>query len=219
MTQTITDLHWSELDQLVGHEEVEPDRLERIVSEIRGAGYLSEPVSVTPLGSRWLILDGAHRVASLRRLGCRRVPLQIANNGEWELGGWFHAIPERLWTENLIGTGEKKEWEESGIQIETWTDRRIIRLGWTGKEPDMTGLQKWRYWVTSYMRLCSVRRIPDDQPPIPRSGEWCILHPVLDWTLIRNAVEKGEVFPAGVTRFHFPDRVTGLEIPLEELGY
>jgi L-serine kinase (ADP) len=60
------------IGELRAHEEVEPDKVRRLIRSLTAEGVFVEPVLVAR-GSN-VILNGHHRVAALRALGATRVP-------------------------------------------------------------------------------------------------------------------------------------------------
>lgn len=63
--------------KLRAHEQVCPQRLEQLLAKIKQDGRLKNPIVVDRKTS--VILDGHHRVESLRRLGCRVVPIMAVD--------------------------------------------------------------------------------------------------------------------------------------------
>ena len=61
------------LSDLKEHEETERERLDTLKSEIQARGAILLPVVADK--ETGMILDGHHRTASLRELGCARVPV------------------------------------------------------------------------------------------------------------------------------------------------
>ncbi|MEM3693667.1 MAG: ParB N-terminal domain-containing protein [Candidatus Bathyarchaeia archaeon] len=61
------------IEELKGHEDIEPAYLDALTAEIEADGILKKPI-VADERTR-VILDGHHRVAALRRLGCSKVPV------------------------------------------------------------------------------------------------------------------------------------------------
>jgi uncharacterized protein (DUF1015 family) len=66
------DVELVELDQLKPHEEVDPTYLELLEKEIEFDGMLKFAIAIDK--NRNIILDGHHRVAALKKLGCTRIP-------------------------------------------------------------------------------------------------------------------------------------------------
>jgi hypothetical protein len=79
---------------LVGHEEVDPQRVERLVRRLQSDGVLKNPPVVAKAGSQHVVLDGATRVAALRKLGVRDVLVQIVDyrGPGIDLHSWCHVI-------------------------------------------------------------------------------------------------------------------------------
>ncbi|MBS7609875.1 ParB N-terminal domain-containing protein [Candidatus Bathyarchaeota archaeon] len=61
------------IDELKGHEDIEPTYLDSLTAEIEADGILKKPIVADERTG--VILDGHHRVAALRKLGCSKVPV------------------------------------------------------------------------------------------------------------------------------------------------
>lgn len=79
---------------VIGHEEVDPKRVERLVRRLQADGVLKNPPAVVEAGERYVLLDGATRVAALRRLGVRDVLVQVVDYHapSIQLYAWCHAV-------------------------------------------------------------------------------------------------------------------------------
>jgi hypothetical protein len=79
---------------VLGHEEVEPGRVERLVRRLQSDGVLKNPPLVAAEGSQYVLLDGATRVAALRKLGIRDLVVQVIDyHGPGvQLHSWRHVI-------------------------------------------------------------------------------------------------------------------------------
>lgn len=79
---------------LIGHEVVDPRRVERLVQRLRSDGILKNPPAVVDVGGKYVVLDGATRVAALRELGIRDVVVQIVDYEPpgVELHSWCHVV-------------------------------------------------------------------------------------------------------------------------------
>ena len=80
----IADLHL--------HEEVVPELLDELVRTIDSDGCLKHPVIVDDVSH--VVLDGMHRVAALKRLGCILCPVCFVDYGNpvITVGCWYRAI-------------------------------------------------------------------------------------------------------------------------------
>jgi len=81
-------------EDLLGHEVVDPRRVERLVQRLRSDGILKNPPAVVDVGGKYVVLDGATRVAALRELGIRDVVVQIVDYEPpgVELHSWCHVV-------------------------------------------------------------------------------------------------------------------------------
>lgn len=81
-------------EDVIGHEEVDADRVERLLRRLQSDGVLKNPPLVAAEGSRYVLLDGATRVAALRELGIRDLVVQVIDyDGPGvQLHSWRHVI-------------------------------------------------------------------------------------------------------------------------------
>jgi hypothetical protein len=105
----IADLHL--------HEEVVPELLDELVRTVDSDGCLKHPVIVDE-GSH-VVLDGMHRVAALRRLGCIRCPVCFVDYGNPTItvGCWYRAVKGA----GMLG-GVVAEVERIGFDVEQVTN-------------------------------------------------------------------------------------------------
>ena len=82
----------SNIADLYLHEEIVPELLDELVRAIDSDGYLKHPVIVD--GGSHVVLDGMHRVAALKELGCVRVPVCFVDyeSPAISVGCWYRAI-------------------------------------------------------------------------------------------------------------------------------
>jgi ParB-like chromosome segregation protein Spo0J len=66
------DMELVELDKLKPHEGVDSVHLRELKKEIKGDGILKFAIAINK--NRNIILDGHHRVAALKELGCTKIP-------------------------------------------------------------------------------------------------------------------------------------------------
>ena len=69
-----------ELSALLGHEQTLPGYLAQLTEEIRQDGELRRPIIVDR--HSLVILDGHHRAAALRELGCSLIPTYLVDYGD-----------------------------------------------------------------------------------------------------------------------------------------
>ncbi|MEM2917257.1 MAG: ParB N-terminal domain-containing protein [Candidatus Bathyarchaeia archaeon] len=71
--ETTFNVELFELNKLKAHEEVDPAYLRELKQEIELDGFLRFAIAVDK--DRNIILDGHHRVAALKMLGCNKIPV------------------------------------------------------------------------------------------------------------------------------------------------
>ena len=81
------------LELLREHEEHDAAKVEELVRELQRTGVFRDPIWVAR--GTWVILNGHHRVAALRRLGMKRVPAWVFDyhDDSVELGRWSPGPP------------------------------------------------------------------------------------------------------------------------------
>jgi len=81
-----------DINSLYLHEEIIPNVLNQLTRAIELDGYLKHPV-IADKESR-VVLDGMHRVAALKELGHKRIPVCLVDyeNPAISLGSWYRAI-------------------------------------------------------------------------------------------------------------------------------
>lgn len=96
-----------ELARLRPHEQTRPPLLESLVAQIRADGCLRKPILVEE--EHLVILDGHHRAAALRVLGCTRIPVYLLDYDD-------PAIGLTTWPEAVVATVTKEEVVARGIK-------------------------------------------------------------------------------------------------------
>lgn len=84
------------------HEEIIPDLLDRLIRSIRIIGCVKHPIIVDE--NSLVVLDGIHRVAALKKLGCKRVPVCLIDyrNSAIKVRCWYRTINGAEINENTI---------------------------------------------------------------------------------------------------------------------
>jgi hypothetical protein len=105
---------------VIVHEAVDPIRVERLAQRLRADGILRNPTVVAEGGGKYVVLDGATRVAALRELGIRDLLVQIVDYHapNIQLYAWFHVIVEMSWDELLRGIEDLEGIEIKAMDLE-----------------------------------------------------------------------------------------------------
>jgi len=88
-TAAMNEVSFLDPNQLHAHEEVDPERVERIETLLRGRAHFFPPLLVD--GGSNVILDGHHRYEASKRLGCVRIPCYVidyVNDEDVVLESW-----------------------------------------------------------------------------------------------------------------------------------
>ena len=96
MSNQLPDLRIVPTEHLFLHEDVEPNRVARIVARIGQDQLLKNPIIVAELDedAHFVVLDGANRATALRQLGVRDALVQVVDYGDPEvrLDTWYHMV-------------------------------------------------------------------------------------------------------------------------------
>jgi hypothetical protein len=92
----LPDLRFVAVDLLVPHEKEDQRRTESLAVRLRESGLLRNPPIVTPAGSdqRFVVLDGANRVSTVRAAGFPHLVVQVVRYDDpgVRLSTWHHAL-------------------------------------------------------------------------------------------------------------------------------
>ncbi|HSV68038.1 MAG TPA: ParB N-terminal domain-containing protein [Mycobacteriales bacterium] len=195
------------------HESTEPARVARLTAELRALGHQQHPVLAAPVGSRWLLLDGHHRVGALAALGIDAVlAQQVDLDAGVEVGAWTHEVASEI---GDVGAGARALGSGGTpvARIHTArgsTEHRSARTDLAARVAAMHELAG-RYAGLPYRRV--TRREPWARSAAARV-EYAALS-VRDCLLL---VERGLALPAGVTRFVVTPRILNVRMPLARLA-
>ncbi len=97
------------------HEQVEARRVEKLTARLQVDWLLKNPPIVTQCDGKFILLDGATRVTSLRQLGCRDVVVQIVDYAR-------PGLVLETWNHMLIGLSMREFFESlqqlPGLRVE-----------------------------------------------------------------------------------------------------
>lgn len=102
------DLRFIEVDRLVPHEREDERRTSGLATRLRDSGILRNPPIVTPAADhRFVVLDGANRVSTLRAAGYPHAIVQVVryDDPSIRLSTWHHALEAAASKELQRGLG------------------------------------------------------------------------------------------------------------------
>jgi len=220
-------------EELMGHEEVDPGRVERLVRRFQSDGVLKNPPVVAIAGSRHVVLDGATRVAALRKLDIRDVLVQVIDYdpSAIELDSWSHVIVG-MQADELVKVVQGYE----GLEVRA-TDLRSAKTALSGRKllsylvlPDggvvalaggadlevevallneMVGFYRSRAQVYRVMSA-DLDALLDEYPDLSA----VVVFRCYTCAEIMRTALNGAKLPMGVTRHHISGRALGLNVDL-----
>lgn len=220
MIPVLDNLRIVALSCLILHEAHDEARLARVRDGVREEAVQRNPVIVAPYRDRYLVLDGAHRVRALAELGCRLALVQLIELPE-RAESWGHLLPApgleaalRV-VEGVEVAGERPE---SACLVETrFHDGRklYVRAKKGGLVPEVRAL---RAIQAVYPEGPVVSRVDPEGPVELVEGEALLVYRRFSPGELAQAVEEGEVLPAGITRFVVRERVLNVRYPVDLLA-
>lgn len=227
------------LTQVICHEEVEAARIERLAEALQRDQILRNPPIVAPLpeGKRYVVLDGANRTLTLRRLGVPDMLVQIVdyNTPGLELHTWNHLIADLS-----LADLQKLLSNIPGVEIRivlldvaraNLARRRtlayLVCLGGTilelwGGDDLITQAQHLTRIVRAYQSLTTFHRI--ETATIGHVSDYfngavaLMVFPRFTPRDIMTLAAAGVLLPTGITRHVIPRRALRVNFPLSILA-
>ena len=225
------------IERVTPHEQIDDKRVNRLMERLEEDGLLVNPPITTYWKGQYIILDGATRFTSFRRLGYRQIIVQVvdAQQQGFDLHTWYHAISHdhEPWTELL----EKLE-EIRGLRLISLSGRAIRpalqdprtlcyfldRDGQTTLAQESEGtnrLDVMNALVNTYTSWGNVERtLVTDLPRLIAqfpSIQAVAIFPQFKPNDVFDAAAAGDFLPAGLTRFVIPGRILRLNADLHRL--
>jgi phosphoglycerate dehydrogenase-like enzyme len=229
-------------DQVVPHEHIDYKRVDRLMQRLEDDGRLVNPPITTYWKGRYVILDGATRSSSLQRLGYPFTIVQVVDavQSDYHLYTWYHAIssdPQQ--TNHLAFSALRKELGTiTGIQLDPFLMENIrdalrrpdvicyfldsegnytlVRLA-----PGASRLQVMNELVNRYNAWGNVERtlLTDLERLLTQFPHMVAvaIYPQFKPEDVFDAAARGELLPAGLTRFVIPGRILRLNADLKRL--
>jgi len=225
------------VDRLHIHEEVIESALRRLVEEIRADRVVKHPVIVDE--KTMVVLDGMHRVAALKELGCRLIPACLVDydNPNILVSSWCRGIAGedlgravRL-IEGLGLEVVSRPFEEAvgmlggeGVVAVVVSNQGCLTVH--GDVGDVKDVYDEVKRMESALRSGGYRveyLTEDDALRMARSGRLLasIIPPKVSKEAVRRVALRGEVFAHKTTRHVIPARPMFLNVPLDwlRMGY
>jgi len=226
------------LESLILHEEHDDQRALPLVEKLRAQGILRNPPIVTPLTDgtdRYMVLDGANRVTSLREMEFPHIVAQVVRTGDpnislrtWKHVVWGMRVDVLLASLRLI---QGLTMNEIDTHISTEAPERApvqVRLP-DGKvhlahtPPEIAAhVRALREIVNVYKDSASLDRtsqtLIDSFKDIYPDLTALMIFPRFEIETVLKLAGRGTLLPPGITRFTVSPRALHLNYPLHELS-
>jgi len=239
MISNLPTLRILPLESLLLHEDHDSQRSQPLVEKLRAQGVLRNPPIVMPLmdrSHRYMVLDGANRVTSLRELEFPHLVAQVveANNPNVNLQTWNHVI-WGMKTKTLMSRLRKiKELEPVKVDVHKSLDAPkyvpvqvrlpdgnlyLLREAPSDLPTHITTLHKI---VNAYKTSASLDRtsqtLTEPFKTIYPELTGLVIFPNFKIKTVLKLAEQEIVLPTGITRFTVSPRALHLNYPLHELS-
>lgn len=219
MIPALNNLRIVEVSGLILHEAHDEARLKRVRESVEEDEVQRNPIIVAPYGARHLVLDGAHRVHALAELGCRFALVQLVDLPE-RAESWGHLLPaegleDALHSIESIEISEDRPDSACLVEVRFGDGWFYVRARDDGLVAEVRAL--WALQAV-YPEERVVHRVDPGEPVKIGAGEALLVYRRFTPGELTEVVERGEVLPAGITRFVVRDRVLGVRYPLRLLA-
>ena len=227
------------LSQLLLHEDHDVQRSLPLVNKLRAQGILRNPPIVMPLpdnSNRYMVLDGANRVTSLREMEFPHIVAQVAkaNDPHVNLQTWNHVV-WGMKTDNLLDAIHKVD----GIKpVQVDTNKSLDAPKYTPMQirlPDekfyilkespsdlATHIHTMHQIVNVYKNTAALDRtsqtLIDNFKKVYPDLTALVIFPSFKIKTVLKLTAQNIVLPTGITRFTVSPRVLHLNYPLHELS-
>jgi len=239
MIQNLPDLRILPLDSLILHEDHDNQRTLPLVERLRVQGVIRNPPIVMPLmdgSNRYMVLDGANRVTSLREMEFPHIVAQVVepNNPNVNLQTWNHVIwgmtkkslmsaIRKLMGLELIKINTRKSLDPPKyvpVQIR-FPDGKFYLL--TETPTDLAHhIETLHKIVSTYKVRASLDRtrqtLIDSFKPIYPDLTALVIFPSFKIKTVLKLAAQKIVLPTGITRFTVSPRALHLKYPMHELS-
>jgi len=235
---TLPDLRVLPLAALVPHEDHDPRRLESLCQRIMEAGVLKHPpiVAAIPDTDRFVVLDGANRIAAFTSLGFPHIVAQVVSYGDpgLVLDTWYHVVSGMTrasfeaaikqiaglsFKHSTLDEAREALAMNNAIAYIVYADGvQAVHNPNVGRERD---IQLLKQMVDAYKGRADIFRASNDiwekQAPFYPEITALVVFPMLRPKDIITAARSGEKIPSGISRHIIPNRALNINIPLEIL--
>jgi len=210
------------LESIRRHEEVDPLRVDRLQSRMSAEGMQVNPmVCIEAPGGELVLLDGATRTETLKRIGLTHAVVQIVEPHTVELSTWHHVVRECTPEELLAVVEESPDLQTTenygtpSIHPHEGPSRLVTGTYGMSDNATLSAL------VRTYIGRWRVTRTIDPRREHVAASYpgWAAIveFPIMTVDDVMTAAVGNDLLPAGVTRFLVPNRALRINVPLDHL--
>lgn len=108
------------IGDLKTHEAAEPERVRRVVKQVRSTGVVKKAIAVD--AKSMVVLDGVHRLNALRTLGCARVPAWLLDYSDSDIVVFSKDRKSQIPKEDVVRAATR------GPKFPPKTTRHMVKL-------------------------------------------------------------------------------------------
>jgi len=222
------------LDKVIPHELIDPRRVANLIEKINASDVFTNPPIVVPSKDYYVVLDGATRVSSFKKLGFPHIIVQVLKDRDtYKLDTWFHVIrkidietllnllndlPEITMVKSDLKTVQAEMVEHGGLCYLQTMDKAVYHIQPKGEANHLDALNKL---TDTYIQASHVTRaLHDDIDTLLNEFPdltGVVAFPVYTLDQVLQITEAGNVMPAGITRSIINGRVMRLNADKEYL--
>jgi len=222
------------LDKVFPHELIDSRRVDNLIKKLNRSEVFTNPPIVVRSNNHYVVLDGATRVSSFKKLGLPHIIVQILKSCDnHSLNTWSHVV-RKIDSEKLLTlfkklteitivksdlTSLQRGLLEDGCLCSIQTADKTIRH--IQMEPGFNYLDALNTLSTVYTEAGHVTRTlqRDVDTLLKEFPDFSCLATFPSYTLkeVLKIVNGGKLLPAGITRFIIPGRVMHLNADFEYL--
>ncbi|HEX6221453.1 MAG TPA: hypothetical protein VF115_10180 [Acidimicrobiia bacterium] len=210
------------LESIRRHEEVDPLRVERLERRISAEGIQVNPmVCIEAPSGELVLLDGATRTETLKRIGLSLAVVQIVERHTVDLSTWHHVVRECT-PDELLSVVEaspdltmSENYGTPAIHPHEGPSQLVTGADGMSDNATLSAL------VRTYIGQWRVTRTTDPRREHVATSYpgWAAIieFPIVTVEDVMAAAVGNDLLPAGVTRFLVPNRALRLNVPLDHL--
>lgn len=205
-------------DTVSPHELAVERHVSELVAEILADGNVRHPIIAAAAGSRYVLLDGTHRLAALQSIGVKRVPLQLFAPEDVDFASWAKTVVHRRGSGAVLDS--PLGWRRGDDP--TAAVRVLAHDGhaWHSNTGATTLKERARVLGTVLSSISDADEVRTSVPFHAKAGPDSFVLVFQPWSLedVLELARQGLRLPSGLTRVIVSGRVLNLRVPLEMLG-